>query len=510
MSQGFQSDHQLLHSKLGVIGDPPGTGKSLSVLAYLLPEIQDELKNLTQYELNNQSNRYFFSHTIEHRDSSSINIIFVPGHLLSQWTREIQTHTRFEPFVIDNKRILRNRTTAGLLLSSPFLLTTTRLFREIQEFCTEHTIRWNEVFIDEATASHMGSNALLPSVGFLWLITSNWLAFLFKNTYIQMGDLELVRNRLLLSDECASWLDSARDQNMIIGTHIESSNFIKHMIPWQHGLRFNLILRNMSSVIPKNYTIDEQIIPCVQTFTLGTLPPLFLRNNFEGLVHKNIPLLFHGLSMTSYTMDQIGQLYPERADLIAAKRQDDCVFCLDSTQNTVVLPCCMSFFCGACIFRHFITQTRPQCPTCRTDILLPNLLYIPSSPTIEPCLNKIDACVEYIHTNPGSYVVYSVFENNYYQLYPRLQSLGIQCELLDNYVTKFNRTITNFNNGTTRVLFVAGIDMIRGLTLSKASHLIYFSKCSSYEAQAVLQHSILRMGRVQESLTVVKLLSALE
>ena len=511
MSQGFQSDNQRLHSKLGVVGDPPGTGKTLSVLAYLTPEIQESLKPISHYELNSQSNRYFFSHTIEPLfDSSSINIVFVPGHLLSQWTREIQLHTRLQPVVLETKRMLRNRTTAALLLNSPFLLTTTRLFRDVQEFCAEHQIRWNNVFLDEATASHIGSTELLPSIGFLWLITSNWMAFLFKNTYIQMGDLEMVRNRLVLSDECATWLDSTRDQNMIIGTHIESSNFVKHIIPWQHGLRSNLILRNAASTIAQHYTINEVLIPCTQTFTLATLPQVFLRNSFEGLVHKNIPQLFHGLSISPYTVEQLIQLYPEKAELIARKQQDDCVFCLESTQHPVVLPCCMSFFCGACIFRHFITQGHPKCPTCRTDILLPTMLFIPSEPLEQPTLNKIEACIEYIQKNPGSYVIYSIFENNYYQLYPRLQSLGIQCELVDHYVSKFNKTIANFNNGTTHVLFVSGIDLIRGLTLSKATHLIYFSKCSSYEAQAVLQHSILRMGRPLKALTIVKLLSSVE
>ena len=510
MSRGFQTDNQLLHSKLGILGDPPGTGKTLSVLAYLTPSIQEGLETLTQYELNSQSNRYFFSHTIQPSlDSSAINIVFVPPHLLTQWIREIQTHTRLEPVVLETKRLLRNRTTVSLLLNSPFVLTTTRLFRDIQEFCGEHSIRWNNVFIDEATASHIGANEVLPSIGFLWLITSNWLAFLFKNTYIQMGDLQLVRNRLPLTDECAAWLDSSRDPNLIIGTHIESSNFVKHVIPWQHGLRSSLVLRNAVSQMPSSYSVNEVLIPCTQSFTIGTIPQLFLRNSFENLVHKNIPALFNGLSMPSYTLEQLAQIYPEKAELITAKQQDDCVFCIDAPQNKVIVPCCMSGFCGACIFRYFVSQGRPQCPTCRTDIVLPNLLYVPVT-VMEPSVNKVDACIDYICKNPGSYVVYSVFENNYYQLHPRLQLLGIQCELVDHYVSKFNKTIANFNNGTTRVLFVSGIELIRGLTLSKASHLIYFSKCSSYEAQAVLQHSILRMGRTQESLTVVRLVSTVE
>jgi len=512
MSQGFQTDQELLHSKIGIIGDPPGTGKTLSVLAYLLPEIQDGLGDLAHYELNNQSNRYFFSHTVQQRfDSSAINIIFVPPHLLNQWNREIQLHTRFAPVVIDNKRMFRNRTTASMLTASPFLLTTTRLFRDVQEYCSEHGIRWNNVFMDEATATHIGANETLPSIGFLWLITSNWMAFLFKNTYIQMGDLQLVRSRLVLNEECATWLDSTRDQHMIIGTHIESANFVKHIIPWQHPLRSSLILRNSATHLYRKYTIHEVTIPCTQSFTIGTIPQAFLRNSFEGLTHANIPALFHGLSLPTYTLDQLTLFHPEKSTLLASKQHDDCGICLEPTQHTVVLPCCISFFCGACIFRQFITQVRPQCPACRADMQLPNLLYLSDASGLETSMNKIDACIDYIQKTPGaSYVMYSTFENNFYQLYPRLQTLGIQCELLDHYVSKFNKTIANFNSGATRVLFVSSIDMIRGLTLSKATHLIYFSKCSSYEAQSVLQYSIARMGRKQEDLTVVKLTSSVE
>jgi len=512
MSKGFQSQNQILFSKVGIVGDPPGTGKTLSVLAYLMPEVQRHLDHISSSELVTNSNRYFFSHTIETADASSVNIVFVPPYLLQQWTREIRTHTRLEPLVIENKRILRNRTTATCMVNSPFLLTTTRLFRDVQEFCADHQIQWNNVFIDEATASHIGSNETLPPIGFLWLITNNWMAFLFKNTYIYPSDLQMVRDRLTLHKDCAQWLNSTIDQNMIIGTHIESSNFVKHIIPWQHSHRGSLILRNSASHCVTYPEITNSMIPCTTTFTLNTIPSIFLKNNYEGLTHELIPTLFRGLSMTQYTMEEIRTYYLEKTALIDRKQHDDCLICLEQPQNSVVLPCCMTFFCGACIFRQLLTL-RPQCPTCRSELTLPNLLYVPdvSSAQIEPSMNKVDTCIEYIKSHPNeSYLIYSLYENNYYQLYPRLHELGIQCEVIDSCVSRFNKTIANFNVGLTRVLFMSNIDMIRGLTLSKATRLIFFSKCSSFEAQSVLIHSIVRIGRAQEPIHVVKLLSTVE
>jgi hypothetical protein len=520
MRNGFVRNGQMMRGKLGILADPPGSGKSLAALTYLMPHVQALLDphTIQDNELNPNSNRYFFSHGVSnHRlDTSCVDILIVPPHLIQQWTVELDTHTRLEYIVLDNRRTLRNKTTPSLIINNKLMIISTRMYKDVYDFCQDHQITWRHVIIDEAAAAHISPNDSLPSFEFMWLITSNWLGFLFKNVYINPHDLEYIRDRIPLNTDCEIWLDAMIKQDATISTPIEASNFIRNLIPWNHKERSALILRNSSENQIVYPSVESQTIDCAVHFTIGTIPQLFIKNNYEGMTHEHLPLIFKALSVQEYSMDRIKELFESRLSLIKEKEGDDCSICLESVQHKVMLPCCMNFFCGACIFKHLLSQIYAKCPTCRAELYFPNMMYVPTITNQDissnPVLNKHETCVDYILKHPNeSHIVYSPFENNYYQVYPRLQERGIQCELVENHIAKFNKTIGNFHSGSTKVLFISTMEMIRGLNLTLAKHLIFFGKCFSYEVYNVLLHSVLRVGRKPDSpLKLVHLKSCLE
>ena len=60
MTRGFVVGNQAINGKIGIIGDPAGTGKTLAVLAYLSSQVAT-FPRIT-CELTNNSSKYFFSH----------------------------------------------------------------------------------------------------------------------------------------------------------------------------------------------------------------------------------------------------------------------------------------------------------------------------------------------------------------------------------------------------------------------------------------------------------------
>ena len=103
-----------------------------------------------------------------------------------------------------------------------------------------------------------------------------------------------------------------------------------------------------------------------------------------------------------------------------------------------------------------------------------------------------------------SHIVYTAFDNTFYQIQHLLGTSGIVCEQLDSNPGKFNRTISNFNKGLTKVLVVSSLRQIQGVTLSKASHLIFFYELSSCGQGQTMIHSAHRLGR-EGPLTLVQL-----
>ena len=461
MSQGFVYDQELVRGKLGIIADPNGTGKTLTTLAYIA--IQDR-PQLTLGELVPQSNRYFSSFQSPPRsDTSAVNVIIVPAHLLNQWTDEIATHmTRgFKALIIGNRRVLRTPSTMRQLGACDVIVTTNRVWPALYSWTQEHQIRWRNLFIDEAASIVLSVQDGIPAFDFLWLITGDWIAFQDRHSTIPL----------------------------------ESSAFYRQIIPWTHPLRFLCVLKN-THAYPYPSVQKTQIV-CRQQYTLLNLPPSVLGTNYDGLTHEKIPGLFQALSIPTWTPASLTERYG-RPELLASKLEDDCSICLDTPKNSTVLSCCMNHFCGSCILRQLIMSG--QCPLCRITLALTDLHPIrhESSETTR-LVTKHQATLDYIgRFQDRAILVYISYENIYYQLLPVLANQGITCDLIESNVYRFNKAIENFNKGVTKVLFLSDLTMIRGVTL-KADHLLFFSPPPSYAQEQMLVHSFVRIQRQRQS-----------
>ena len=372
------------------------------------------------------------------------------------------------------------------------------MYREVYAFCQEHRIRWKNLFFDEATTLYMSPNDPIPNAEFLWLITSQWHHLLFKNMHLQLNTESEVDER------CKTWM---RNHGASVFCTTEASAFYKPILPWAHPERHRLVLR-CSAPIPYS-PINTVTIQCRSQYTLANLPMSILGMNYSGLTHEAIPGIFAALGVNSWTLERLKEVYG-RAELIDAKLTNECSICLESPNNTVFLPCCMNVFCGACILRQLIMHG--QCPICRSLLVLPSLLPLRID-SVEPsrAMTKRDTCIDYILSHRSqTFLIYTVFENTYYQIQPILEEHGIACDLLDLPLNRFHQTLQRFVSGKTTVLFISNLDLIRGLTLSKADCLILFYEIPSYERRQILLHSMARLDAPQAQKTLVVLQSPLE
>ena len=167
----------------------------------------------------------------------------------------------------------------------------------------------------------------------------------------------------------------------------------------------------------------------------------------------------------------------------------------------------MNMFCGACILRQILTQVQSPCPTCRQTLYLPSLLPIADASGMQPpvLLTKQEQVIAYLQKRKDqSHIIYSPFENTYYQIFMELQKIGLTSERLDTRIHQNNQIFDRFQKGLTKVLFVSNTESIRGMNLTKASSLLFFSDPPSYEKQQMLLHSVQRIG-AQKPLLLVRL-----
>lgn len=500
MTRGFLCDNQAINGKLGIIGDSAGTGKTLSILAYLASQIATYPR--ITCELSNNSSKYFFSHELYTlNDELSTNLIIVPHSLFNQWRQEITQHTTMSFVPIETRRIIRGNDLAQNMINSTFVLTTNKCYKYVQEYANQHNIQWNNVFIDEASSIYINSSDPQLKFQFLWLVTNNWIPLIFKNPTIVKSNLYYLKDRIIINPELENWL---LDSNIHYEGQLVSSAYFKDYLPFFHQSRGYIVLRNSTDLIKRSINIpdlESENIVCRPNISINSLISYYLARNIEpNITSQNIGNLFQALNVDfSNINDYIIHQPLNKHTLIKRKvSEGECIICLERAEYPTIVNCCYNVYCGKCLLKNTILTHK--CPTCREPLSVQNMCCLKDLVDEERILvkSKTECCLDILKNNKnGRFIIYSSFDNIFYQLFEEIDKMGLKAERVESNLFSLLKTTKNFQEGRTNILFVSNIDLIRGITLSSTSHLIFFHELPVCELKQVLIHSAQRIGRAQ-------------
>lgn len=508
MTAGFVWRSQIVSGKLGILADPPGTGKTLSILSYIAQILGTPVHPTN--ELVGHSNRFFYSHTTTAAQGTAhyTHLIIVPHTLYDQWADEIAKRTTLKPFKAETRRALRTATAAEAMRTADFVLTTANCYKYVAEFAAEANVRWNQVFIDEASTIYFSANEVPLEFQFLWLISSTWIPFLFKNRLASASSLLYIKDRIPdLNADLVAWLANAQDDALQFQSNIASSAYFKNYLPYNHNARGLLVLRTADAVLPTLPSIAVERVKCLS----------FLHGSAAAMIRSHItkvdaPTLLTALTVPHRELGDLIRDMPYRGAVLREKAADDCAICLDAPDHRVAVSCCGSAYCGKCILRHMTTAN--MCPTCRGAISIADLTWI-KEPAVggyggsaanaaQPLSSRLDYCVSLAKDVSNSLIIYTMYDNIYYQLADRLNGQGILVEKLDSNPYVVSRIGQTFEKRQLRVVCVSSIDTLRGLNLGTATHIIFYHALPFYELRQILLGSAQRLGR-QSPLRVVQL-----
>jgi hypothetical protein len=501
MTRGFLIGNQAINGKMGIIGDPPGTGKTLSVLAYLASH-STTFPRMTS-ELSPHSSTYFFSHQLTRlSDASSANLIIVPHHLFSQWRTEIEQHTTMKYVSIETRRTMKGDQLAQQILQSKFVLTTNKCYRFVQEYATTHGIEWDNIIIDEASSIYIRSSDPPLRFQFLWLITNNWIPLLFKHPTLIKSTLFFLRDRVHLHPDLEEWL--LNDITIHYHSTLVSSAFLKDYLPFFHTHRGHIVLRNTNAHIQSSISLPHivyDVLTCRPMITLQSLSNYYAAKHADPIIRtRSIPILFQALHVEWTNVTHFLSRHPNNRHALIRKKveENECVICFESCEYPSMVHCCYNLYCAKCLLRN--TMMTFKCPTCRANVNTSTITCLASPPPQDVIFakNKMEACLELCKQHPnGKFIIYSSFDNIYYQLLEEMIKIGRKAERIENNLFSLRKTIRNFQEGHTTILFVSDVETIRGLSLLSTTHLIFYHELPVSEQKQVLIHSSQRLGRTQ-------------
>jgi SNF2-related domain len=499
MTRGFMVGNQAINGKIGIVGDSPGSGKTLSVLSYLasLPAASPRMTS----ELCQHSSKYFFSHELHTlSDTNWAHLIIVPHSLFGQWKREIEEHTTLSYVPIETKRIMKGDGIAKAIIQHRIVLTTSKCYKAVQEYASHHQIQWDNIFIDEATSIYFHSSDPALRFQFLWMITNNWIPLIFKHSNLNKSNLFFLRDRVQLHPDLERWL--MEDITVHYEGSLVSSAFLKDYVSFFHPHRGYMVLRNSTPNVSDSLNIPDpihEVLQCKPNLSFNSLTSFYLARHREPIIQsRQIPHLFQALGIEFKSISEYKEQQPTTKHQLIQRmiHDNECVICLESCEYPTMVKCCYHVYCGKCLLKN--TLISMKCPICREGLSIDRICCFGRLSEEDQMLssNKIDACLNIIRQNKsGKFLIYSPFINIYYELFEKIDKIGIKAERIENNLFSLIKTVRNFQQGKTNLLFLSNIDAIRGLNLTTTTHLIFYHELPAYESKQILLHSSQRLGR---------------
>lgn len=458
-------------SRFAILADPPNSGKTLSILAFLTSIPSLPYPSL----LNTESNSYFYTFENLQKGCKEINVILVPNYLLNQWKKNIELHTKIKSTEL--KIIYQQKNIHEITENIKFVLLSNKMYKYFYKYCITNNIIWNTLILDQINNLYFSSTSdnFFNITKFAWFVTSDWIPLIFKQSYFSFRDLH---NQLDAEycDELRNYLTENLDT--YYNWHFTPSSFFKSILPFNNPSKTNLVIKthqvyledSIKSLKSKmNFNIIQK--KCRPTISISSLREYMLST--EQRLDNSIPLIFQDLNVPSISYQDILPI-----------RNEDCVICLDKPKHPVLTMCCRHIYCGYCCLKNSIL--RGKCPLCRSDVSIHEISKITyhnncndflnissnieqgdepdswfSSDSIMECIkNKKDTCIEYIQKyKDDKILLYSQHKNIYYNLHHE-QVVDLE-------------KITDIHPQH-RIFFVSNLDLISGLKMN-IKHILYYS-----------------------------------
>ena len=539
-------------TKMGVIGDKVGSGKSYVILALLSQPINNTFHDSNSIIRSYAENMVIIT-TQESRIDIKTSLLVIPHNLVSQWTQYIRLWGKYKSIFINKKTMVDILEDKVDVKECDLIVVTSTYYNRFAAFATENNFKFERVIYDEVDNLNMpGCRNIYTK--FVWLVSASY-------------------GNILYPRGCTKWEPSLH-KYVWHASGITNSGFIKNICHdlWQHvpkPLTKMLVLKNTSAFIdssnllppynkhvikcktPRSITVlngivDRNIINCLNANDIqGAISQVNPQN--KGTEENIVDLLVQKYTKTLANHKRLLQYIEEcsydsesekdaeiskvtskikdvqsKIDMISdrIKAADLCTICFDDLQNKSITRCCQNSFCFKCI--NFWLMRSTACPMCKTiinsndifsvtDTQIQDVEMIEKDENIMSEENDKYKNITLLLQNrkPGSkFLVFSNYDTSFVPLYSVLDNMGIKYMYLKGNGNVIKCMIDKYKNSDVDLLLINSRHNGCGLNLENTTDIIMFHK---FDTQ--IEHQVIgrahRLGR-KDSLNIWYFLHANE
>jgi len=473
LDKGFVIGDEMMYTSYAILGERPGTGKTLTILAHIS---QMALMNPTSFHLHPASTPSFFS-LVKETTTLLPTLIVVPHTLLHQWRTEIEKTTlsyfTFKSVKdIDAACIPRLMTSHITLIPNTLLKPLSSLLHALSTIFAHIDYEWTRVIYDEADTIRIPPCQWMKAK-MTWLVTSRYTNIIYANQHIHSHVVKQLHETYIdnLTDPVQDYVRRYIDEHPKLTIYkTVSEAYFKSILNDHPSRGYFVVMTEPTELLP----------PISKSTHFCTPPPSTARCLESGQIEEAV-LSIHPTVMSLETL-----LATADSNVKSRLSETACSICYESASVPCVTPCCKNLFCGKCIVTWF--QINAKCPLCQTALDPSSLIKLKTSYIPSQGKTKLDILRELLKEPNRKTLVFSRTVKN---LRTSLKGLpGI--DAIYGNSTLSAKKINAFTTGETRTLLIS--EDTYGINLQAATHLILMDPLSDEDHIVGLAQ---RIGRRQ-------------
>ncbi len=556
MMRGISLDESTFYSRVGILGDQVGSGKTLVALAHIALTCQQDGLHYKRCISDGYEREHTFSiENVTVNPEMGATLIIVPHILYRQWKTAIEKQTSLKCFFCSSKRDLGRGSIISDIINSDCVLVSNTLYRYFDELCADADIQWKRIYVDEVDSMVMPSNRSPLKTAFIWFLTATWqnVIVTFNHYYPNI----ILNENLPLEPEYEQYVRQTLGNYK--RTYFVSYRYFQNYMT-ENANRYYQVLRTrrkflddslalpaftrrtiMCEAPPSEVVVRQFLTPQIREMlnagnTDGALASLGVKEESETtLAEAVIQNMQKELRRAEQTLTFKRQLeYASQAAKEAAlaalekkisslttqlasikerletNRKADCPVCYESLveETPILLQCCNNFICSKCVLLYLSnshTQVVP-CVWCRSPINPEKLTAVskkrtPAAVVGQTKPGKIDSVIREIKAKTdGKFLLFCKYNDIFTKIKSRLEQEQITTEILQGNKDMIAAAVDRFRNGVSKVLCLQSDIQCAGLNLEAATDIFILHKMDCTTEQQIIGRAQ-RLGR-QTSLCV--------
>lgn len=479
------SENTAIKTRMGILADITGYGKTLSVLGLIS-------RNTTEWSLNAYTETYItgtrdvYVEKVVLKDSVDTSVVVVPPALVDHWIQEAEK-TDVKLLVLDNKKMCEDINPGEHTL----ILCPSTIFPTFVS--VTRNLAWRRVIFDEPqTMLSLGEEDF--SAGFIWLVTATPNEILTpqrKNAFSERiyNNPEVHFNIIIKNDD--EFVKKSFAMPSVNHVWYQTYSFIvdslrniltPHVLELVEGgnIKGALAAMGCNRNEGRNFVRVIQDKIRAQIESSRVLLPTVSLNEKARLENK----------IRKWT-DEVDQIEERIAGLI----NRECVICSEDAETTVSVGCCHNLMCGVC----YLSCTGKPCPFCRGAITGNNTMESSSSFTNkegEKKLTRVQTLEKIFSgfTEKSRVIIYSNHDESFAAVKEMVPKKW--CEMKGKRETR-EKSLKSFKEGETPFLLLTSQVNSSGFNLPETTDVIFYHKVEEPIEIQVIGRA-LRIGRVGE------------